>query len=153
MAHTYTHPPPDWIVDGGVLLTGTCPTVSEFHFARALREREVQVVGILEWDEFCRSLLDPDDARWSRAAGGTVCLALLRFEDWDHFSDHLRDPSIEPSYDLVRRKTSDLIQCLTIAANRSRARFGVLVQWSAQARRCQEVNDFFEQVTQEHEIT
>ena len=139
-----THPV-DWIPDGSVLLTATASSGFTLGFAKALRDRQYDIAGVIEWDEFCRSLLDPEDRRWECSVA--VCLALLRFEDWDHFSDHLRDRSITPSYQLVRKKTNDLIQCLRAAANRTNSKFGVLVQWSELARRCEEVNCFFEGVT------
>ena len=145
MVEWYLAPAAGGAPSEGIVLTGSGSKSSMRQFAARLGGGDLPVSRILEWDSFCVSILDPNDSQWGE--GGEICFVVLRFEDWDHFSDHLANPAIEPSYGLVRKKTNELIECLTIAAARTTCRFALFIEWSEAAFHCAHVNGFFEEMT------
>ncbi len=128
-----------------ILLSGTGSGDSLADISRGLARGGISAPRVVDWENLLCLMLDPDETIWHLE--GLWCMVFVSFEDWDHFADYLRDPSIEPSYALVERKTQDLADCLCTTARRSTCRFCVCVMpWSDAAVRCKEVNDFFESV-------
>jgi len=128
----------------GIVITGSGSLDSMQAFAGKLEKSSLPVRLLMAWEDFYVSIVDPD--MQFRNQVPDLYVILLAFEDWDHFSDHIRDPRIEPSYGLVRRKTNEVIECLAIAATRTQSRLAVVIEWSQEAFNCGHVNAFFEEM-------
>lgn len=104
-------------------------------------------VETIEWDQFFARLLDPGDL--SLIQQGLLCLVFVRFEDWDHFHDYATKPHITPSYEMARKKISDLIYAVDCAAARSTGRIVVVVLPCSEAvGKTAELVTFFSELTE-----
>jgi hypothetical protein len=77
----------------------------------AILEAEIE---ILEWNNFFSRLLDPRNFSTSE---DLVWMILLQIEDWDHFLEHARNPSVAPSLELLEQKTGELAYLLGSIGN------------------------------------
>lgn len=93
--------------------------------ALGIERRRHSEVETVEWNRFFSTLLDPGDA--SLMGPDTLSLILVRFEDWDHFQDYVRDHSIRPSYEMARKKISELIYAVDCASARSTGRIMIVI--------------------------
>jgi hypothetical protein len=118
------------------------PRVMARLFANGLRMR----VDVIEWNRFFLHLLDP--ANLALVRDGVVCMVFLRYEDWDHFQEHARNPDIEPSYGMVRKKIGDLIYAIDCAAMRCVGRLLLCVLPSSEpVSRVSHLVSFFSEMT------